>query len=144
MASEIKSSTRNSCQISLEMLEIWKCSAQLNGSFLVWMPVEWPGQESFFAGGMFMFLIPSRQPGSVPLPSWEDICFTKRRCQSCCCNLVDWSPTRVRAWVNLVTTRWGSAEDFCLFQPWLCKHQAWDSSFSKVFPSRVLRLPGKQ
>lgn len=88
MASETKSSTRNSCQISLEMLEIWKRSAQPNGSFLAWMPVEWSGQESCFAGGMSTFSIPSRQPGSTPLPCWEDICFEKRRYQSCC-NLVD-------------------------------------------------------
>lgn len=67
MASETKSSTRNSCQISLEMLEIWKRSAQPNGSFLAWMPVEWSGQESCFAGGMSTFSIPSRQPGSTPV-----------------------------------------------------------------------------
>lgn len=118
MASETKSSTRNSCQISLEMLEIWKRSAQPNGSFLAWMPVEWSGQESCFAGGMSTFSIPSRQPGSTPVGRTSALKRGDTKVVA-----IWWTPTRVRTWVNLVSTHWSSAEDLCLLQPWSCKHQ---------------------
>lgn len=69
MASEIKSSTCVACQISLEMLEIWKCSAQLKGSFPAWMPAEGSGQASRFAGGVSVFLTPSRHSQALCLPN---------------------------------------------------------------------------
>lgn len=60
MASEIKSRTSEPCQISLEMLEIWKRSAQLKSRFLTQMSAEGSGHTSCFAGGILVFSALSR------------------------------------------------------------------------------------
>lgn len=109
MASEIKSSTSNPCQISLEMLEIWKCSAQLKSSFLAWMSVEGLGAyPASQVGCPCSWSFSGTSKVCTPFWLWGHLLYREMMPWL----LVARKPTCSKAWVNLpMRTWWNTAKD---------------------------------